>query len=359
MAQLLWRRQQTEPLRISGSTRHVRAATALPPLTAVTARMPRATPAEAAPPHEAVPAACGDGAGRHAAVAGGCRPEAVLPPGVRAGPLTAAPAAPPRVGAGMVLTTAMLLVLSLATVLLCVRLRRERAGRRRSEQRLLELLATAGHELRTPLTAISGYVSLARMGGLADPDKFDVAMSRMTDETRRMSALIDELVLLARLDLGQSLRREPVNLARLCRDATADAQVSSPHHPIRLTILPGRYTVLGDRDRLYQVVTNLLANVRHHTPHGTRTVLGLGNEDGHRVIEIIDDGPGIPAELRDSAFERFVHGGKLPAPVAHPGTGGGNGLGLSVAAAIVAAHGGDLTLEPSARGAWFRIRLPA
>ncbi|MER6356875.1 HAMP domain-containing sensor histidine kinase [Streptomyces sp. NPDC001634] len=262
-------------------------------------------------------------------------------------------------GPAMTLKAALILLPLLTALGLGAQLRRERGNRRKSEQRLLEFLATAGHELRTPLTAISGYVQLARLGGLAEPEKFDLAMSRMTDETRRMSALIEELVLLARLDLGQPMRREPVNLARLCRDAVADAQACSPHHPIRLTILPGNHTVTGDRDRLYQVVANLLANVRHHTPEGTRAALGLGTEDGHRVIEVMDDGPGIPAELRDSAFERFVHGGKVSAPVPDDDAGGGNGLGLSVAAAIVTAHGGTVTLEPGSRGAWFRIRLPA
>lgn len=274
-------------------------------------------------------------------------------------PVPAAGSASRRSGSPTFLELMLLGVLLPVLIWLAVQLWRERDSRRRSEQRILEFLATAGHELRTPLTAISGYVSLARMGGLADPEKFDVAMDRMTDETRRMSALLDELVLLARLDLRQPLHREPVNLARLCREAVADAQASSPHHPIRLTILPGQYSVIGDRDRLYQVVANLLANVRHHTPVGTRTVLGLGNEDGHRVIEVIDDGPGIPPELRERAFDRFVHGGKPTAPVPKEASGGGNGLGLSVAAAVIGAHGGTLTLEPSERGAWFRIRLPA
>ncbi|WP_189958733.1 sensor histidine kinase [Streptomyces alanosinicus] len=248
----------------------------------------------------------------------------------------------------------------LAALGLGAQLRRERDTRRKTEQRLLEFLATAGHELRTPLTAISGYIQLARMGGLADPEKFDLAMSRMADETRRMLALLDELALLTGIDLGQPLRREPVNLARLCRDAVADARACSPHHPIQLTILPGNHSITGDRDRLYQAVANLLANVRHHTPKGTLTAVGLGTEDGYRVIEVVDDGPGIPAELRGSAFERFVHGRQATAArVTDHDAGGGNGLGLSVVAAIVTAHGGRVTIESAYRGAWFRIRLPA
>lgn len=272
---------------------------------------------------------------------------------------TAEISVPRALGPKMILEVTLIFLLLLAAVGLGVRLRQERENHRKAERRLLEFLATAGHELRTPLTAISGYVQLARLGGLADPGNFDLAMSRMTDETRRTMALIDELVLLARLDLGQPLRRERVNLASLCRDAVADAEACSPHHPIQLTILPGNHTVTGDRDRLYQVIANLLANVRHHTPEGTRAALGLGTEDTHRVIEVMDDGPGIPAELRNSAFERFVHGEKARAPVVDNDAGGGNGLGLSVVAAIVTAHGGRVSLEPGSGGAWFRVRLPA
>ncbi|MFF5189420.1 sensor histidine kinase [Streptomyces sp. NPDC000345] len=264
-------------------------------------------------------------------------------------------------GSRALLKLALVFLPLLAAVGLCAQLRRERENRRKSEQRMMAFVATACHELRTPLTAISGYVQLARLGGLADLEKFDLVMARMADENRRMSGLLDELMLLARLDLGQPLRREPVNLAQLCREAVADAQACSPHHPIRLTILPGTHAVTGDRDRLYQAVANLLANVRHHTPDGTRTALGLGTEDGFRVIEVIDDGPGIPVELRHSSFERFVHGGQTPAAgsVVTDTGGGGNGLGLSVVAAIVTAHGGTVSLEPGRRGAWFRIRLPA
>ncbi|WP_340384100.1 HAMP domain-containing sensor histidine kinase [Streptomyces sp. SS7] len=262
-------------------------------------------------------------------------------------------------GSRAMLKLALLLLPLLAAIGLGTQLHRDRGNRRKSEQRIMAFVATACHELRTPLTAISGYVQLARLGGLADVEKFDLVMDRMADETRRMSALLDELMLLARLDLGQPLRSEPVNLAQLCREVVADAQACSPHHPIRLTILPGTHAVVGDRDRLYQAVANLLANVRHHTPGGTRTALGLGTEDGFRVIEVIDDGPGIPVELRHSAFERFVHGGKAATRPPVADTGGGNGLGLSVVAAIVTAHGGTVSLEPGRRGAWFRIRLPA
>ncbi|MFD4576151.1 sensor histidine kinase [Streptomyces sp. NPDC058417] len=295
-----------------------------------------------------------------AAGAAGSRTESAGRP-ARYGADLVGPLPAPDVPASHTLLEAAAVLVPLALLIgLASLLHRERARRRRSERRLLEFLATAGHELRTPLTAISGYVQLARLGGLTDTETFELAMERTTDETRRMAALLDELMLLTRIDLGQPLRREPVNLAMLCRDAAADARACSPHHPIRVTILPGTHTVVGDRDRLYQAVANLLANVRHHTPEGTRTSLGLGTEAGFRVIEVTDDGPGIPMELRRTAFERFVHGGQ--ATVRHApedtGTGGGNGLGLSVVAAIVAAHGGTVTLQPGS-GAWFRIQIPA
>lgn len=295
------------------------------------------------------PVAVGGGGDRVAVIRGSERPRATGRPSAS---LHAS-------GSPAMFKLALLLLPLLAAIVLTARRRRDRGHRREAEQRVMAFVATACHELRTPLTAISGYVQLARLGGLADVEKFDLVMDRMTDETRRMSALLEELMLLARLDLGQPLVSEPVNLAQLCREAVADAEACSPDHPIRLTILPGTHAVDGDRDRLYQAVANLLANVRHHTPGGTRTNLGLGTEDGFRVIEVSDDGPGIPVELRRSAFERFVHGGRTAthAPVADAG--GGNGLGLSVVDAIVRAHGGTVTLEPGDRGAWFRIRLPA
>ncbi|WP_435611416.1 sensor histidine kinase [Streptomyces sp. bgisy159] len=181
----------------------------------------------------------------------------------------------------------------------------------------------------------------------------DGALRRAGTEIRRMTSLIDELVLLSRLDLGQPLQWQRIDLARLCRDVCGAERDCHPEQPIRLLIGPGEHTVHGDPERLRQAVANLLANARLHTPPGTTTTLGLGTEDGNRVIEVVDDGPGVPAELRERIFDRFVRGEGT--------TVAGSGLGLGVVRAVAAAHGGTATLQPQphGRGAWFRIRLPA
>ncbi|MDT0573775.1 HAMP domain-containing sensor histidine kinase [Streptomyces sp. DSM 3412] len=244
----------------------------------------------------------------------------------------------------------------LATVLIGARRlgRREVRERQDTERRLREFMAAAGHELRNPLTTISGYAELARVGDPAYEPMRQEALGRITTEVGRMGTLIDELVLLTRLDLGQPLRLTCVDLAQLCRDAVSAARACHPDRPVRLLLAPGDHTVTGDPLRLHQLVANLLANARVHTPPGTTTTLGLGTEDGHRVIEVLDDGPGIPDELRARLFDPFVRGDETRA--------GGSGLGLSIVSAIATAHGGVVTLqpsEPSHRGAWFRVRIPA
>ncbi|MPY62846.1 sensor histidine kinase [Streptomyces spongiae] len=220
-----------------------------------------------------------------------------------------------------------------------------------SERRLREFLAAAGHELRNPLTTISGYTELARTDGESYEPMRQEALGRVAAEVRRMDSLIDELVLLSRLDLGQPLHLDCVDLAQICRDAVEAERHVHPGHRVRLLVAPGEHTVTGDPLRLHQVVANLLTNARVHTPEGTTTTLGLGAEDGHRVLEVTDDGPGIPAGLRATIFDRFVRGEDTHAT--------GSGLGLSIVAAIATAHGGSVSLEPSDRGAWFRVRLPA
>ncbi|UUU23574.1 sensor histidine kinase [Streptomyces sp. DSM 40750] len=244
----------------------------------------------------------------------------------------------------------------LATVLIGARRlgRLEVRERETSERRLREFMASAGHELRNPLTTISGYAELARVGEPAYEPMRQEALGRIAAEVGRMSTLIDELVLLTRLDLGQPLQLTCVDLAQLCRDAASAARDCHPDHPVRLLLAPGDHTVTGDPLRLHQLVANLLTNARVHTPPGTMTTLGLGTEDGYRVIEVLDDGPGIPGELRARLFDPFVRGEETRAA--------GSGLGLSIVTAIATAHGGMVTLEPSHpshRGAWFRVRIPA
>lgn len=224
--------------------------------------------------------------------------------------------------------------------------RRQAWERQESERRLREFLATAGHELRNALTTVSCYVQLVQLGG--PPEE---ALGQAAAETERMASLIDELALLTRLDLHQPLERRSVDLPQLCRDAVAVVRDIHPGHQVRLIVAPGRHTVTGDPLWLHQVVVNLLANSRLHTPEGTTTTLALGTEEGgYRVIEVIDDGPGVPPELFPKIFDRFVRGAST--------TAAGSGLGLSIVAAVAAAHGGTVTLERFGRGAWFRVRLP-
>lgn len=223
-----------------------------------------------------------------------------------------------------------------------------RAARERAESkwRLHKFLAAVGHELRNPLTTVSGYAELARTDGASYEPVRQEALGRVAAEVRRMDSLIDELVLLSRLDLGQPLHLDSVDLAQPCRDAVEAERDCHPEHRVRLLVAPGKHTVIGDPLRLHQVVANLLTNARVHTPEGT-TTLGLGTEDGHRVIEVTDDGPGVPDNLRARIFDRFVRGEDTQA------TGSGLGLGHRHSA-----WGGSVTLELSDRGAWFRVRLP-
>ena len=173
-----------------------------------------------------------------------------------------------------------------------------------------------------------------------------------------MGSLIEDLLLLARLDQGRPLELGSVDLAALARDTVADARVVHPERDLTAEA-PDPIVVQGDDGRLRQVLANLVGNALNHTPPDAKVVVRARVFGPEAMIEVSDDGPGIPVELRHSAFERFVHGGQAAthAPVAS--VGGGNGLGLSVVAAIVTAHGGTVSLEPDRRGAWFRIRLPA
>ncbi|SDP22727.1 His Kinase A (phospho-acceptor) domain-containing protein [Streptomyces sp. cf386] len=231
--------------------------------------------------------------------------------------------------------------------------RRQAREWREGERRLREFVAITGHELRNQLTIIAGYTQIAEAAGEERTHRHTrlQAFKRVTDEVQRMTLVLDELTLLQRLDLGLPLCRQPVDLAQLCLTAVTAARDCHPEHPLRLLIAPGKHLVDGDPQRLRQLVDNLLANARRHTPPGTTTTLGLGTEDGYRIVEVTDDGPGVEPGLRDRIFVPFVRGEHTTAV--------GSGLGLSVVAAVAAAHGGTASLEPSRRGAWFRVRLPA
>lgn len=223
------------------------------------------------------------------------------------------------------------------------------SARHRSEQQVRQFVADASHELRTPLTTIAGYTELARRQG--DADTAAVALAKVQEEAGRMTALVEDLLLLARLDAGRPLEVETVDLTRLLLEAVDDARVVSPEHRWQI-VLPEDgepIEVTGDGHRLHQVVTNLLGNARKYTPPGT-VITVTARPDG---FDVHDDGPGFPADLVGTAFERFTRGDVSR----HRSD--GVGLGLALVQAIVGAHGGHVTLASVPGDTVVRVRLTA
>jgi two-component system OmpR family sensor kinase len=228
------------------------------------------------------------------------------------------------------------------------------AEREASESRLRQFVGDASHELRTPLTSIRGYAELFRRGANQRPDDLAKTMRRIEEEAIRMGVLVDDLLLLARLDQGRPLEHETVDLDRIAADAVDDARASAPERDIAYT-RNGAVTVTGDELRLRQVFGNLLANACAHTPPETHIVCAVRNEGTDAVIEVRDNGPGMAPEEAAHVFERFWR-----ADPSRTRTSGGAGLGLSIVAAIAHAHGGRAEIETApGAGAVFRVRIPA
>jgi two-component system, OmpR family, sensor kinase len=245
------------------------------------------------------------------------------------------------------------------------RLQASFAERQASEERLRRFVADASHELRTPLTSIRGYAELFRRGAADRPEDLALAMSRIESEATRMGVLVDELLLLARLDSGRPLGREPVDLTAIAHDAAADFRAAAPDRPIDVEA-PEPTVILGDHDRLLQILANLLANVRQHTPPATPARLSVRMTDGTAIVEVTDSGPGLTAEQCARVFERFYRGDESRTRSAdrngRAGTAsfGGAGLGLSIVAAVAVAHGGRAEVCPaSGGGTVFRVLIPA
>jgi two-component system OmpR family sensor kinase len=223
-------------------------------------------------------------------------------------------------------------------------------ARHRSEQQVRQFVADASHELRTPLTTIAGYTELARLRP-DDKAAADTALAKVEEESGRMTALVEDLLLLARLDSGRPLVSAPVDLTRLLVEVVSDARVLSPDHQWRLSLPESSVEVVGDEQRLHQVVTNLLTNARKYTPAGT-TVTVSADAGGFAVH---DDGPGFPPDLVEQAFERFARG---DAARTRAGSDGGYGLGLSLVDAIVTAHGGGVHLRSAPGDTTVSVALP-
>ncbi|MCA1842511.1 MAG: HAMP domain-containing histidine kinase [Actinobacteria bacterium] len=247
--------------------------------------------------------------------------------------------------------------LGLALNTMLGRLEEAFAQRAAGEQRLRHFVSDASHELRTPLTSMRGYAELLRRNPHMEAADVAIAMRRIEAETTRMGVLVDDLLLLARLDQGRPLERGPVDLGGLVADACADARAIDTDRAISSTgAEPAEPTmvVTGDEMRLRQVLGNLLNNALVHTPPGTPVEVRLERDGGSAVIDVIDHGSGIPPADAGRIFERFHQSDSRPSRDQ-----GGSGLGLSIVAAVVAAHGGEITVrETPGGGATFRIRLP-
>jgi two-component system, OmpR family, sensor kinase len=232
------------------------------------------------------------------------------------------------------------------------------AARQASETKVRQFVADASHELRNPLAAIRGYAELTRRSGEAIPPDATYAIGRVESEAARMSMLVEDLLLLARLDAGPALDIRPTDLTELVLNAVSDARVAGKEHVWSMSLPDEPVVVLGDGHRLYQVVVNLLANARTHTPPGSRVQAALSAADGRAVISVTDDGPGVPPELQSHVFERFTRADTSRVRAASGPQGGSTGLGLAIVSAVVEAHHGHVDLESRPGHTCFTVTLP-
>lgn len=226
------------------------------------------------------------------------------------------------------------------------------ASRQKNEERMRRFVADASHELRTPLASIRGYSELS-LRDRALPETAQTALERIQAQSLRMTRLVEDLLLLARLDEGQELVHGTVDLTRLALEGLTDARPTAPAHHWIIDVPEEPVIMLGDAGRLHQVVANLLANARTHTPEGTTITLSVAKEGDEAVIRVHDDGPGIDPEVRDELFARFARGDTSRARQT-----GGTGLGLAIAKAIVEGHNGEIAVESAPGDTTFTVRFP-
>jgi len=255
------------------------------------------------------------------------------------------PAAKPDTEVGR-LTTSLNTMLS--------RIEESFTARVESENKLRRFVADASHELRTPLTAIRGFAELHRQGAVVGEDKTKELINRIEKESVRMSSLVEDLLLLARLDQSRELAKEPVDLNTIITEVVASARAAGPNHPIEIKLEASEIFVLGDSQRIHQVIANLLANARAHTPNGTEISITAMQGVSETTIAVSDKGPGLSKADQDRIFERFYRAD--PSRVRNSGE--GSGLGLSIVDAVMKAHGGYVSVKSElGKGATFTLHF--
>jgi two-component system OmpR family sensor kinase len=227
-------------------------------------------------------------------------------------------------------------------------------ARQESETRVRQFVADASHELRTPLASIRGYAELTRRGKEPTGPDTRHALGRIESEAARMTTLVEDLLLLARLDAGRPLSLAETDVSPLVVDAVSDARAAGHDHNWRLDLPDSPATVHGDAPRLHQVLTNLLGNARAHTPPGTTVTARVLAAGAGVRLQVEDDGPGIPRDLQRHVFERFARG-----DASRSRASGSTGLGLAIVQSVVAAHGGDVALDSAPGRTVFTVTLPA
>ena len=245
------------------------------------------------------------------------------------------------------------LVTTLNTML--ARIEESFAARTESENKLRRFVADASHELRTPITAIRGFAELHRQGAVSGEVGTKELIRRIEGESLRMGSLVEDLLLLARLDQAREMKSEPVDLNALVSDAVASAGAAGPSHPITFSQESEEIYTLGDAQRIHQVVANLLANARAHTPAGTKIVVTISRDDEGVRISVADSGPGLSEEHQKRIFERFYRAD----PSRQRTDSEGSGLGLSIVDAVMRAHGGSVTVQSQlGQGSTFTLFFP-
>ena len=245
------------------------------------------------------------------------------------------------------------LVTSLNTML--SRIEKSFAVQTQSENKLRRFVADASHELRTPITAIRGFSELHRQGAVTGEKDTSELIGRIENESKRMGSLVEDLLLLARLDQAREMDSKPVEITQVIEDAVISARAAGPDHPIKLLLEANEIFTLGDEVRIHQVVANLLANARAHTPAGTPITVSVRNLDAGVEISVADSGPGLSEEDQRKIFERFYR-----ADSSRVRTGAdGSGLGLSIVDSVMRAHGGSATVKSKpGEGATFTLYFP-